>query len=81
MSDAVFYSPRRAFKDGLIQLTKWLSPTPDNVKYLIGEHNRINQDPNRIAMLVKSKTSCRIALFVNPVAPMAEGEDDGEGSN
>lgn len=52
----------------LVQLTKWLTPSTEELEYLLGEHKRISSDKNR---------QCRVAIFEGKIAIFVNDLTDG----
>ena len=61
-----FHSRIDAVFKNLIQLTLWLEPTREEIKWLKNECDRISSDRTRVTLLVYH--NFRVALFVNDVS-------------
>lgn len=51
---------------GMIQLTKWLFPTDEEIQFCDREQKRISSDPNRKCVIVYH--AGRVAVYVDNVA-------------
>jgi hypothetical protein len=59
------YTRKEAQALGLERLTHWLPRDVRELSYLMREHERINQDQSRVAVLIIDDGE--IAIFVNPI--------------